>query len=138
MQTEPFNGLAGVTFAAAKALADKIAYWEAQGTGARVIVRFAVSSPVQRQWGPLRLLGAGLVTSGAAPAITARNRLTLPPLHSTPTTTHARTQHEMNGGWYAWSQQPSLYRSTFRLFADVIHNYTCGATMLWAPNEASG
>ena len=47
MQTEPFNGLAGVTFAAAKALADKIAYWEAQGSGARVIVRFAVSGLVQ-------------------------------------------------------------------------------------------
>jgi hypothetical protein len=33
-----------------------------------------------------------------------------------------------------WGQQPKLYRETFRMVADVIHNNTCRATMMWSPN----
>lgn len=49
-----------------------------------------------------------------------------------------RFAHEMNGGWYAWGQRPSLYREKFRLVASIIHSQTCRATMMWAPNTGCG
>ncbi len=49
-----------------------------------------------------------------------------------------RFAHEMNGGWYPWGQQPTLYRETFRMVADIIHKNTCRAAMMWAPNNGCG
>lgn len=49
-----------------------------------------------------------------------------------------RFAHEMNGGWYPWGQQPTLYRETFRMVADIIHKNTCRAAMFWAPNNGCG
>lgn len=49
-----------------------------------------------------------------------------------------RFAHEMNGSWYPWAQQPIAYRQMFRKAAEMIYQYTCSATMLWAPNEAAG
>jgi hypothetical protein len=45
-----------------------------------------------------------------------------------------RFAHEMNGHWYAWGQQPLLYKEKFRLLADNIHSRTTRTAMLWAPN----
>ena len=49
-----------------------------------------------------------------------------------------RLAHEMNGNWYAWGQQPSLYRQTFQLVANVVHARTARTAMLWAPNNGIG
>jgi len=49
-----------------------------------------------------------------------------------------RWNHEMNGSWYAWGQQPSLYIEKFREFATVIHNVTDNVAMVWTPNQGWG
>ncbi|KAF6251906.1 glycoside hydrolase superfamily [Scenedesmus sp. NREL 46B-D3] len=49
-----------------------------------------------------------------------------------------RFAHEMNGAWYAWCQQPTMYRRTFALVAWAVTRLTKHATMLWAPNEGGG
>ncbi|KAK9822843.1 hypothetical protein WJX81_002084 [Elliptochloris bilobata] len=49
-----------------------------------------------------------------------------------------RFAHEMNGAWYPWGQQPAAYVAAFRMVASIIHNNTCGAQMLWAPNNGYG
>ena len=46
--------------------------------------------------------------------------------------------HEMNGSWYAWGQQPTLYIAKFREFATVIHQYAPGVAMAWTPNQGWG
>jgi hypothetical protein len=45
-----------------------------------------------------------------------------------------RFAHEMNGSWYAWSQQPSAYVKAFRLVADAVHRQAPASAMMWAPN----
>ncbi|WP_240720930.1 glycosyl hydrolase [Pseudarthrobacter sp. NamE2] len=49
-----------------------------------------------------------------------------------------RFAHEMNGSWYAWSQQPEAYISAFRTLAAAIHAYAPGSAMMWAPNYGGG
>ena len=49
-----------------------------------------------------------------------------------------RFAHEMNGNWYAWGQQPTLYRQTFQLLATSIHSRTSRTAMLWSPNNGIG
>ena len=46
--------------------------------------------------------------------------------------------HEMNGSWYAWGQQPTLYVAKFREFADIIHSNAPGVAMVWTPNQGWG
>ena len=46
--------------------------------------------------------------------------------------------HEMNGSWYAWGQQPTLYVQKFQEFSTVIHNRAPGVAMVWTPNQAAG
>ena len=49
-----------------------------------------------------------------------------------------RWTHEMNGSWYPWGQQPDLYVSKFREFANVIHTRAPGVAMAWTPNQGWG
>lgn len=49
-----------------------------------------------------------------------------------------RWNHEMNGSWYAWGQQPTLYISRYREFATVIHKRAPNVAMLWTPNQGWG
>jgi hypothetical protein len=49
-----------------------------------------------------------------------------------------RFAHEMNGTWYAWGQQPLLYREKFRLLAQAVHARTTRTALLWAPNHGAG
>ena len=49
-----------------------------------------------------------------------------------------RFAHEMNGNWYAWGQQPTLYRQTFQLLASAVHTRTTRTAMLWSPNNGIG
>jgi hypothetical protein len=49
-----------------------------------------------------------------------------------------RFAHEMNGSWYAWSQQPELYVKAFRTIAEAVHAKAPGSAMMWAPNYGGG
>eukprot|EP00897_Mesotaenium_endlicherianum_P001838 jgi/Mesen1/1682/ME000137S00597 len=49
-----------------------------------------------------------------------------------------RFAHEMNGGWYIWSQRPLLYIQKFCLVATILHKVLRQLAMLWAPNNGSG
>ncbi len=49
-----------------------------------------------------------------------------------------RFAHEMNGSWYAWSQQPAAYVGAFRRVAAAVHAATPYAAMIWAPNYGAG
>lgn len=49
-----------------------------------------------------------------------------------------RWNHEMNGSWYPWGQQPARYVAKFREFADVIHARAPGVAMAWTPNQGWG
>jgi hypothetical protein len=49
-----------------------------------------------------------------------------------------RFAHEMNGNWYAWGQQPILYKEKFRLLASQIHSRTGRTAMMWAPSYGGG
>lgn len=49
-----------------------------------------------------------------------------------------RWNHEMNGSWYAWGQQPTLYIAKFREFADIIHARAPNVAMAWTPNQGWG
>lgn len=49
-----------------------------------------------------------------------------------------RFAHEMNGSWYAWSQQPQAYVATFRRVAEAVHRRAPGTAILWAPNYGGG
>jgi hypothetical protein len=49
-----------------------------------------------------------------------------------------RFAHEMNGSWYAWSQQPKAYIAAFRKVADAVHGDAPGSSMMWAPNYGGG
>ena len=49
-----------------------------------------------------------------------------------------RFAHEMNGNWYAWGQQPTLYRQTFQLLANSVHTRTARTAMVWTPNNGIG
>jgi hypothetical protein len=49
-----------------------------------------------------------------------------------------RFGHEMNGNWYAWGQQPILYKQKFRLLAQSVHSRTSRTAMLWAPSYGVG
>jgi hypothetical protein len=49
-----------------------------------------------------------------------------------------RFAHEMNGSWYAWSQQPSAYVDAFRRVATAVHAATPYVAMIWAPNYGAG
>jgi hypothetical protein len=51
---------------------------------------------------------------------------------------YLRFAHEMNGGWYPWSQQPRAYVAAFRVVADAIHRYAPGNQMVWSPNYGGG
>ena len=49
-----------------------------------------------------------------------------------------RFAHEMNGSWYAWSQQPQKYIAAYRTIADAVHTHAPGSAMMWAPNYGGG
>lgn len=49
-----------------------------------------------------------------------------------------RFAHEMNGSWYAWSQQPQEYIAAYRTIADAVHTHAPGSAMMWAPNYGGG
>ncbi len=49
-----------------------------------------------------------------------------------------RFAHEMNGSWYAWSQQPLEYVAAFRTLATAVHTTAPGSAMMWAPNYGGG
>jgi hypothetical protein len=49
-----------------------------------------------------------------------------------------RLAHEMNGTWYAWSQQPTTYVETFRRVSAAVHRGAPGSSMMWAPNYGGG
>ena len=49
-----------------------------------------------------------------------------------------RFGHEMNGSWYPWGQQPSLYVQKFQLMANAIHRNAHLTAMIWAPNYGGG
>ncbi|MBF0100458.1 MAG: hypothetical protein HQK77_06070 [Desulfobacterales bacterium] len=49
-----------------------------------------------------------------------------------------RWNHEMNGSWYAWGQQPALYIEKFREFATIMHTMTSNVAMAWTPNQGWG
>lgn len=59
-------------------------------------------------------------------------------LASFPTGILLRFNHEMNGNWYPWGQQPTLYKSKFREFAGVMKRIAPNVAMLWAPNQGEG
>ena len=52
--------------------------------------------------------------------------------------TMVRFAHEMNGSWYAWSQQPAAYVAAFRRVATAVHAATPFGAMVWAPNYGAG
>ncbi|MFP3579046.1 glycosyl hydrolase [Arthrobacter sp. fls2-241-R2A-200] len=49
-----------------------------------------------------------------------------------------RFAHEMNGSWYAWSQQPQKYVAAFQTLAKAVHTLAPGSAMMWAPNYGGG
>ncbi|MGO4432258.1 glycosyl hydrolase, partial [Paenarthrobacter sp. RAF9] len=49
-----------------------------------------------------------------------------------------RFAHEMNGSWYAWSQQPQKYVAAFQTLAKAVHRDAPGSAMMWAPNYGGG
>lgn len=49
-----------------------------------------------------------------------------------------RWNHEMNGSWYPWGQQPDLYVRRFREFAGVIRQRAPRVAMAWTPNQGWG
>lgn len=49
-----------------------------------------------------------------------------------------RWNHEMNGSWYIWSQEPTLYIEKFREFANEIHTRATNVAMVWTPNQGAG
>jgi hypothetical protein len=56
--------------------------------------------------------------------------------HGVPT--FVRFDHEMNGSWYPWGQQPDAYVAAYRLVADAMHAGAPASAMVWAPNEGAG
>lgn len=49
-----------------------------------------------------------------------------------------RWNHEMNGSWYPWGQQPELYREKFREFAKIMRERAPQVSMAWTPNQEFG
>ncbi|MFL5687037.1 MAG: glycoside hydrolase family 26 protein [Chloroflexota bacterium] len=49
-----------------------------------------------------------------------------------------RFAHEMNGSWYAWSQQPDAYIEAFDTVATAVHERSPSSAMVWAPNQGAG
>ncbi|CEM04606.1 unnamed protein product [Vitrella brassicaformis CCMP3155] len=49
-----------------------------------------------------------------------------------------RFNHEMNGSWYSWGQQPALYKSKFEEFSRIIKARTTHVAMVWTPNYELG
>jgi Glycosyl hydrolase family 26 len=49
-----------------------------------------------------------------------------------------RFAHEMNGSWYAWSQQPWAYVEAFQTIAAAVHARADATAMVWAPNYGGG
>lgn len=49
-----------------------------------------------------------------------------------------RFDHEMNGSWYPWGQQPTEFIAKFQAFADVIHEHAPNVAMAWTPNQGWG
>lgn len=45
---------------------------------------------------------------------------------------------EMNGSWTSWGQQPREFAGAFETVADVVHDGTSGAEMVWAPSYGAG
>ena len=49
-----------------------------------------------------------------------------------------RWNHEMNGSWYPWGQQPGKYIERFRAFAEILRREAPDAAMAWTPNQGWG
>lgn len=49
-----------------------------------------------------------------------------------------RWDHEMNGSWYPWGQQPIEYIARFQAFAQVVHERAPNVAIAWTPNQGWG
>ncbi|KAL7750246.1 hypothetical protein RI367_004419 [Sorochytrium milnesiophthora] len=46
-----------------------------------------------------------------------------------------RFAHEMDGGWYSWAHQPTLYIATWRRLATAVRAKANLTSLMWAPNS---
>ena len=72
------------------------------------------------------------------PALADRLATSLAPYNERGIPILVRFAHEMNGSWYAWSQQPTAYIAAFRTVASAVHDTAPLTGMLWAPNNGGG
>ncbi|CEM32667.1 unnamed protein product [Vitrella brassicaformis CCMP3155] len=49
-----------------------------------------------------------------------------------------RWNHEMNGSWNVWGQQPDLYKAKFEEFAKMMRKHSKQVAMVWTPNQEWG
>jgi len=49
-----------------------------------------------------------------------------------------RWNHEMNGSWYPWGQQPALYIERFRECSSIMRHQAPAVEMAWTPNQGWG
>lgn len=59
-------------------------------------------------------------------------------LYDFKTSIFLRFNHEMNGSWYVWGQQPTLFIKKFIEFAGIIHASAPNVAMVWTPNQGWG
>ncbi|NEM91959.1 glycoside hydrolase family 26 protein [Galbitalea soli] len=100
---------------------------------------FAAAEQVRGNGGALLLTlepRSGLAT--VTPAVVADLAAVLTKVNKEGVPVIVRFAHEMNGSWYAWGEQPTLYVATFRRVALAIHAATPGTAMMWAPNYGGG
>lgn len=95
---------------------------QARGTGSKLLLTLEPKD------------GLDKVTGEAADAIAKR----LAGYNSQGVDIYLRFAHEMNGSWYAWSQQPAAYVDAFRRVADAVHATAPRTAMMWAPNYGGG
>ena len=46
--------------------------------------------------------------------------------------------HDMNGSWYRWGQQPARFKASFRRVAEAVHDGAPGSATMWAPAYGGG
>jgi hypothetical protein len=78
--------------------------------------------------------GLSSVTTDSARALAAY----LNELNALGTPVFLRFAHEMNGSWYAWSQNPAEYIAAFREIATAVHAAAPATATVWAPNYGGG
>ena len=106
--------------------------------GAFGYVRF-VADQVRAQGAALMLTlepNKGLETVTPASAKALAEQLAM--VNETGVPVYLRFAHEMNGSWYAWSQDPEAYVRAFREVAAAVHEVAPDTAMVWAPNYGGG